>query len=218
MHSGGQTSLISGCRGATLIELLIAMSILTLILGAVLVLQLQGTRMYQDVAARDWATFEAATAVERLEEEIAGSFRVVGRYPDRVTISMPLMVRDSESGMDVPAQPLACGDAIRYYLSDASGQLSAGGKYLWRAVRQAGTATFIRDRAPLAGRIERLQFSYDMMPAPREASVKRVHLLVKARVKEGGAVRVRAHSARIMLRNAVYGPITHEPGVDREQE
>lgn len=203
-----------GGPGATLIELLIAMGVLTLVLGAVLALQLQGLKIYQDVAASDWASFGAATAVERLEEDIQQCFRVTGRHTDTIVIAMPLLAWDDGNEMNIPVEPLAAGERISYYLSDTSGHPSLEGTYLWRATKLPGQTAFVRDIRPLAADIQKLQFTYEMMPAPREASVGTVNLLIKVSCKEGGVVRVRSHCAQITLRNAGYGPVTHESGLD----
>jgi type II secretory pathway component PulJ len=201
----------------SLIELSIAMSILSLVLGAVLALQLQAVRMYQETASADWANFDAAMAIARLEKDIQQCFRVTGRYSDRITITRPLMAYDAVTGTYLPVQPLAEGDSVRYYLSDASGVLYVDGTCLWRAVRPAGGSSFVKDSAPLADNITTLQFEYVMMPAPRSASVKYVDLLIRAQVKEGGATRTRSHSSRLTLRNAPYGPVTSETGTDEEE-
>jgi len=201
-------------QGMTLIELCISSSIFTLILGAILALSLQGLRMYQQVAASDWATFDAATAVDQLENDIQQCFRVTGRYVNRITMTRPLLALDSQTGVYLPVEPLAAGDKVQYYLADESGVLGTQGTYLWRAIKPAGTLHYVRDIGPLADRIVTLQFGYEMMPVPRQNSVQYVNLLIKARVKEGSAIKIRGHSSRIALRNSAYGPVTTETGND----
>ncbi len=211
---GARVRLQAGQPGATLIELLIAMSVLTLVLGAVLALQLQGLRIYQDVAASDWASFGAAMAVGHLEEDIQQCFRVTGRHTDKIVVAMPLLAWDEESQESVPVEPLTAADCLCYYLSDTSGSPSAEGTCLWRAVRLRGQSDFVPDPRALADNVHKLQFTYEMLPPPRDCSVKTVTLLVKVWCKEGGTVRTRSHSACITLRNAEYGPVTDESGLD----
>jgi hypothetical protein len=206
-----------GRRGVTLVELSITTSLLTLILGGCLALALQAVRMYQNVASADWASFDAATAVATLEEDITDCFRVSGHYADRITITRPLTIWDSMAGCHVPAQPLAEGASVRYYLADAAGAMGTEGPYLWRAVRPAGGPTYVRDGQPLADNIDTLQFTYEMMAAPRQASAQYVTLLMRAYVKEGGTVSRRSHTSRITLRNAGYGPVTNETGADEKE-
>ncbi len=204
-------------RGVTLVELIISMSVLSLVLGAVFALYLQAIRMYQETASADWANFGAATAIGRLEKDIQQCFRVTGRYPSRITITRPLTAYDSVTGAYLPVQPLVEGTSVRYYLSDASGVLDGSGTCLWRALKPAGSSSYVRDNAPLADNITTLQLGYVMMPAPHNASVKYVDILIRAQVKQGGVTRARSHSSRLTLRNAQYGPVTNESGVDEEE-
>jgi len=178
---------------------------------------LGGLRLYQHTASADWASFDAGQAVERLEGELAGCFRVTGRYETRVTFTTPAVIWDATAGLYVPTQPLSAGASIRYYLSDANGTLGHSGTYLWRAVRPAGGASYVRDTQPLADNIVGLQLTYELAPEPREASTRYVNLWVRARVKEGGTTTERTHSARILVRNWQFGPITAETGVDEEE-
>lgn len=205
-------------RGLTLIELSLSMTIMVLLLGAVLALLLQGVRMYPQVAASDWARFDAATAVARMEEEIEQSFRVTGRYSDRITITRPLLALVPSPGLYVPVEPLTAGDKVRYYLADATGTWGTNGTYLWRAVRPAGQSTYVPGSGPLARTVDLLQFTYEMMPAPRQASVAYVNVLVRAKVKEGATTRTRTHTSRIGLRNSGYGPVTAETGIEQGGE
>ena len=194
--------------GVTLIELMISASVMSIILGAVLVLQLQGLRMYQDVSARDWASFDAATAVARMEEEIQGCYRVTAGYPSSLTLANVRTEQNPVLMVEVPVQPLAEGDTVRYYLSDGSGQFDQSGTCLWRAVKPLGakdhTATLLADN------VTKLSFTYTMGPAPRNWSVQQVGLLVEASVRQGGSTRTCAHSSHIILRNARLGPVTAE--------
>ena len=203
--------------GVTLIELLMVAGLMTLVIGAVLALQLQGLRIYQSTASADWASFDAGRAVEQLETDIQACFRVTGRYPDRITLSMPAVAWDSHVQAEIPTQPLSEGASVRYYLADAGGVLGSSGTYLWRSVRPAGGALYVRDAAPLARNIVGLQFTYEMAPSRRQASVRYVDVWVRARAKEGGTTTERTHETRILLRNWEFGPITTETGVDEEE-
>jgi len=184
------------------------MSLLVLILGAVLVLQLQGLKMYQDVAATDWASFEAAKAVGQMEEEIQACFRVSSPETDAITLVMPKLVWDSSLQTYLPPRPLQTGDQVRYYLSDVTGAPNRNGSFLWRAVKPAGAATFTPAVAPLAEGVHRLTFTYTTAPAPREESVARVTVAVEAEVEEGAIMRTCLHLGNIVLRNAQYGPVS----------
>lgn len=210
----GRSRYLKAHRGITLIELMISATILSLVLAAVLVLQLQGLRMYQDVATTDWATFKAATAVSRMEEDIQGCFRVVGRYNNRITISRPKAAWDATQSTFLPVQPLQAGDLVRYYLSDATGALGRSGSFLWCAIKPVGANDFVLQRPALAEGIRRLEFTYTMAPAPRQASVASLWLLVEAEAQHGAKTRQCIHTARIVLRNSRYGPITTETGAE----
>jgi len=194
--------------GVTLIELMISAGVMSIILGAVLVLQLQGLRMYQDVSARDWASFDAATAVGRMEEEIQGCYRVTAGYASSITIANARTQQNSVLMVQVPVQPLAGGDTVRYYLSDDSGQFDRSGTYLWRAAKppdaQNYTATLLADN------VTNLNFTYTLGPAPRNWSVQQVGLLVEASIRQGGTTRICSHSSHVILRNARLGPVTAE--------
>lgn len=190
------------------------MGIMAIVLGAVMILQIQGLKIYQGVAASDWANFDAATAVGIIEEDLQGCFRVTGRYADRITLSRPLLAYDSVNNIYVPRQPLGYGNEVRYYLADATGKLGTSGECLWRSVRRAGTTTFVLDRQPLAQSISALDLSYQMKPSPRSGSVATVGLGVTATVKEGGSTRVKRHASEIVLRNSDFGPVTSETGID----
>jgi prepilin-type N-terminal cleavage/methylation domain-containing protein len=194
--------------GLTLIELMIACSVMSIILGAVLVLQLQGLRMYQDVSTRDWASFDAATAVARMEEEIQGCFRVTAGYPSSITIAKLRTQQDPVLMVEVPVQPLAAGDTVRYYLSDDTGQFDRSGTYLWRAAKPLSASTYTASL--LAKNITQLDFTYAMGAAPRNWSVAQVDLVVEASVRQGSQTRTCSHSSRIVLRNARLGPVTAE--------
>ncbi|MBM3498573.1 MAG: prepilin-type N-terminal cleavage/methylation domain-containing protein [Armatimonadetes bacterium] len=211
---GRKPQLARGRRGITLIELMLSASVLSIILGAVLMLQLQGLKMYKDVAATDWASFDAAVAVGRMEEDIQSCYRVIGRYPDRITLSMPLTYWDASQKAYLPVRPLQTGDAVRYYLSDATGALGRQGSYFWRAVKRPGAQQFVVDPKPMADNIRSLQFSHTMAPAPRQASVAAVWLIVEAEAHEGSTTRYCSHSSSIVLRNVQFGPVSNETGQD----
>jgi len=190
---------------------------MVLVIGAVLSLQLAGLRVYQHTASADWASFDAGQAVERLEDDIRNCYRVTGRYDDRITVSRPLTAYDSIAGGYFPVQPLEEGQSVRYYLSDDSGALGLSGTYLWRAERAAGGSIYVLNPAPLADNITALEFTYELAPAPRDASTRYVNLRIEALVREGGTTTTRSHSARILCRNWEYGPITAETGIDEEE-
>jgi hypothetical protein len=192
--------------------------LLTFTLGAVLSLLLQGLRIYQHTASADWAGFDAGQAVAQLQDEIRACFRVTGRYSDRITVSRPLKAWDATAGGWFPVQPITEGESVRYYLSDAGGILGGSGMYLWRAVRAANGTTYLRDARPLADNIVTLQFAYEMGDPPRDASARYVTMTIEARVKEGGTLTTRSHSARMALRNYALGPVTDETGIDEEGE
>jgi len=218
MYEPGAVRGRGGCRGLTLIELLIVASVLTLTLGSVLSLLLQGLRIYQQTASADWAGFDAGQAVLRLEDEIRGCFRATGRYSDRITVTRPLTAWDATAHGWFPTHPLTEGESVRFYLSDSGGILGGTGTCLWRAVRAAGGTVYVRDAQPLADNITTLQLTYEMAEAPRDSSARYVGLTIAARVKEGGTVTTRTHTARIELRNYALGPVTDETGIDEEGE
>jgi hypothetical protein len=192
----------------TLIELMISAGVMSIILGAVLVLQLQGLRMYQDVSARDWGTFKAATAVGRMEEEIEGCYRVTAGYASDITFTNPLTQLNTVLSVPVPVQPLTAGDTVRYYLSDNTGQFGRPGTYLWRAVKAPGATSYTATL--LANGVTKLTLTYTLGEAPRNWSVQQVGLQVQASVKQGGTTRLSTHSSKIVLRNARLGPVTTE--------
>jgi hypothetical protein len=187
---------------------MIASSVLSIILGAVLVLQLQGLRMYQDVSTRDWASFDAATAVARMEEEIQGCFRVTAGYPSSITIATLRTEQNPVLMAEAPVQPLEAGDTVRYYLSDDTAQFDRSGTYLWRAAKPPASSTYTASL--LAKSITQLDFTYTMGAAPRNWSVAEVDLVVEASVRQGAQTRTCSHSSRIVLRNARLGPVTTE--------
>ena len=203
-----------GRGGVTLVELMVSTSVLSIILGAVLLLQLQGLKAYQDVAATNRASFQAAAAVELMEEEIEACYRVVGRAPDRIVVSMPRTAWNVDQQANLPAQPLQFGSTVRYYLADSAGTYGTTGTYLWRAEKPVGATSYTLGRQPLARNVTSLQFAYTMAAAPRAASVATVGLTVVARVKQGGVTRPCTHTAQIVLRNVGYGPVTAETGRD----
>jgi len=209
---------IQGRSGVTLIEMTISMTVMTIILGAVIALHLQGLRMYQETASASQADFSAASAIELMEGQIEGCFRVTGRYADRITVSMPKVTYDSGTGEYLPDQPLAAGDSVRFYLSDQTGSIAQVGPYLWRAVKLEGATAYTLDRAPLAVGIQSLEFTYTMAPAPRADIVDSVGVRVRAQNRVGGTTQERSHVSDVVLRNAYYGPITHETGLDPVEE
>jgi len=194
--------------GVTLIELMISAGVMSIILGAVLVLQLQGLRMYQDVSARDWATFKAATAVGRMEEEIEGCYRVMVGYPSDITLANPLTQQNTVLNVAIPVQPLTAGDTVRYYLSDKTGQFGKSGSCLWRAVKPPSAKSYTATL--LADNMTKLSFTYTMGAVPRNWSVQQVGLEAEASVRQGGTTRLCSHSSNIVLRNARLGPVTAE--------
>jgi prepilin-type N-terminal cleavage/methylation domain-containing protein len=197
-----------GRAGLTLIELMIASSLLSIILGAVLVLQLQGLRMYQDVSTRDWASFDAATAVARMEEEIQGCFRVTAGYPSSITLTKLRTQLNPVLMVEAPLQPLQAGDTVRYYLSDDTAGFDRSGTYLWRAIKPLSASTYTASL--LAKDITQLDLTYALGAAPRNWSVAEVDLVVEASVRQGSQIRTCSHSGRIVLRNARLGPVTTE--------
>jgi prepilin-type N-terminal cleavage/methylation domain-containing protein len=200
-------------RGLSLIELSVAMVVLTIVLGAVLSINLQALRLYQNVQASDLAASGVAIAVQELETDLQSCFRIPERASDHITVAQPHLQTDPITHVLAPAMPLAAGRLIRYYLADATGRKGSPGTYLWRATRDWGglpaptqPITLTRDSQPEAYGVTALQFTYVYDVAPRDSTVLCVDLQVQGSAKEGGTTVVRTHGTRIVLRNAAHGP------------
>lgn len=118
-----------GRRGVTLPELLIAMVIMTMVMGVVGAIYFSSLAVWRRCSAQSQADPPAHISLDRITAELKNAYRVDS--PDTATgyITFTLPLKDSS---DTVIYPFQGWQRIGYYLSDDTGSHTHTGTYLWR--------------------------------------------------------------------------------------
>ncbi len=139
--------------GTTLIELLISLSIIVLISGAVFAVYLESMGFWRRVSSEEQAMPAAYQVSTRLAQELKNGFNV-SVTPDGKSLTFQQPQTDG-NGYDL--LPLTPARAVTYYLSDATGAANTPGTVLWRS--QTDLTTNAVTRMKLASNVSGLQFT-----------------------------------------------------------
>lgn len=132
-------------RGVTLIEMLIAMSVVSVVLIAVLNVFNSSQRLWNNQVSRSRAILEANDAMEAMCKEIGNA--VNAQNDLNGTPSIFVMPANKDAGGNyVPASSggtvaYGSGVPIQFFLADKNGTVKVGigaNKYLWRQTAQSG--------------------------------------------------------------------------------
>jgi type II secretory pathway pseudopilin PulG len=138
--------------GTTLVELLVSLSIIVLISGAVFAVYLTSMGLWRRVSSSEQAMPAAYQVSTRLAQELKNACAVsVNPTGTRLTCSMPKIDSD---GFDV--LPVQAGREVTYYLADATGDDATTGAILWR--KQKDLTTHAVTQMKLANNVTELQF------------------------------------------------------------
>jgi len=141
-------------RGFTLMEMMIAMTITALVFSVVADIFAAGTRQYALRASENIAMRQAASAFDRMTDDIRNAVRFSsGTVSGNPVYTFILPANTDVSGNYIPnsaglAMLYAEGARVRYYLSNSNGeQTTTGGTVLWRATATSTGSVWTKDTA-----------------------------------------------------------------------
>jgi len=186
-------------KGFTLVEAVVVMAILGLIAGAIMSFYPVSAKLFVRGSAEATAETAAARATQKIAPVVreAVNLNVVVRNAGtgdvRLEVSLPLKQVESTTGENLVVYPLAVGEQVAYYRSDASGSSSQTGNYLWEAVKVGGNW---QPRRPLAENV-----SSFTCPRVDTFSPKGVEVVIACLAKEGSRQGRVTHRQYLECRN-----------------
>ncbi|NIM04956.1 MAG: hypothetical protein GTN69_12280 [Armatimonadetes bacterium] len=132
-------------RGATLVELLVAMSILSALLFGLSMIYFSCLRVYLRSAWKLPPYDEATMAVDELTRRMQDGMLIDSFGDDWLIVIVPQKDsnRDNVLVSDGENLSLAPGQRLAFYLSNDTGSMEATGNTLWMAVADPGTENFV---------------------------------------------------------------------------
>lgn len=126
-------------RGFTLIEVVIASGVTMMVLSSIVFFSTFQARSWQEATAVYGSQRPGQTAVELLAPSVRAARSVVvgSSSATRLTLQMPKY--DSSGNLVIP---LADGDILSFYLSDATGDPARPGSILWRSKNDTPDGTW----------------------------------------------------------------------------
>jgi prepilin-type N-terminal cleavage/methylation domain-containing protein len=142
-----------GRRGVTLPELMIAMVIMTMVMGVIGAIYFSSLAVWRRCSAQSQADPPAHISLDRITTELKNAYRVDS--PDTATnyITFTLPLRDST---DTVIYPFQGWRRMNYYLSDDTGSHTHTGTCLWR--ERTDLLHNLTTRACIAQNVQSLTF------------------------------------------------------------
>jgi prepilin-type N-terminal cleavage/methylation domain-containing protein len=134
----------SGRRGQTLIELLVSMSILSVLLFGVSLIYFSSLKAYARTAWKLPPYDEATMGVQEVSRRLREAMLVADCGDNYVVVVMPKKDSNGDNILiNVDGElRLVQGNQMRYYLSDSTGTIGHEGHDLWMALQPYGTVGF----------------------------------------------------------------------------
>ncbi len=132
-------------RGATLVELMVAMGLMGILCYSISMIYFSVLNIYNK---QIWKLppYDAATAaVKRVSDELREAMQIVSHGSTYLVVLMPQKTSDRENVLTLGADGnyhLSPGDYVLYYLSDDTGSVDATGNCLWKAIMPQGAVQF----------------------------------------------------------------------------
>ena len=198
----------AGKAGFSLIEALIAMVVMTFILGAVGVLYFTSYHVWQRTSAESQAEPPANIAISRISKELknAKDITEVEGISNSITFTLPatedMTIVDADNisrTISVNSLPLTAARQITYYISDDTGAIGEGGTILWRSEQNLLTGASNLKR--IADNMEELEFEF--AAADEGTRMLKVYAMsVTVQGKEGRHVHRSEFKSHVAFRNA----------------
>lgn len=131
-------------RGTTLIELLVSMSILSILLFGVSLIYFSSLKAYARTAWKLPPYDEATLGVQDISRRLREAMLVAECADNYVVVVMPKKDDNGDNELlNVDGElRLVQGNQLRFYLSDSTGTIGHTGHDLWMAVQPYGTVGF----------------------------------------------------------------------------
>jgi len=131
-------------QGVTLIELLLAMSIFSVLMIAVSIIYFSCLNVYLRAAWKLPPYDEATMGVNEMSRRLRDGMLIDAFAADWLVVILPRKDANKDNVLiSVDGQlSLVAGNKLKFYLSDSSGDLNTTGNYLWMAEAPEGTNTF----------------------------------------------------------------------------
>jgi Tfp pilus assembly protein PilW len=182
--------------GVTLVEAMIAVSIMLLITGACGSLYIMCLKMYQQGVSLTMAHERAQVAMQLMRSSIREAMNVDYPGPNAVIVTVPAKDANGHNMIDPATGSLVAGEQVSFYYASDSGMPLANGTTLWRATRPAGTETWQRIEC-LAENVDSLNFEY----SPSLDMLELVKLELTVRAKEGPNEHIQTLVEQVLIRN-----------------
>jgi hypothetical protein len=118
--------------GYTLVEVLTAISLTTLIAGGALAMIVTSTRCFDDATTVAYTDTDAVIAMEKIVTDVREAKSVTITNDNRISVLPPVWVTDSD-GSYYDRHATDTANEVDYYLSDSTGTVGRTGTWLWRA-------------------------------------------------------------------------------------
>lgn len=191
-----QTRRRRGRGGATLVEVMVACTIASMVMTALVALVRFANVMWYQGGTEESTKQVLALAVGQMEPIIRSALRVNVAQSDGDTLTLVLPRVDSATG-DY-ALPLADGDMVSFYLSNTTGSTDVPGTILWRSVN--GTPDAAWSLRGSRGRVDLgsagLTFTYNPAATPRSVVIS-----VTTTQRAAETTLSREASTEVVLRN-----------------
>jgi len=131
-------------RGVTLIELLVAMSIFSMLMITLSIIYFSCLKAYMRTAWKLPPYDEATMAVQDMTRRLRGAMLIDDFGDQYVVVVLPKKETNGDNSLVLVDNQLSlvAGKKLRFYLSDSSGSLEAAGNYLWMAEAPENSTTF----------------------------------------------------------------------------
>jgi prepilin-type N-terminal cleavage/methylation domain-containing protein len=131
-------------RGVTLIELLLAISIFSVLMVAVSIIYFSCLNVYLRAAWKLPPYDEATMGVNEMTRRLRDGMLIDAFAADWLVVILPRKDANKDNVLiSVDGQlSLVAGNKLKFYLSDSSGDLNTTGNYLWMAEAPEGTNNF----------------------------------------------------------------------------
>jgi type II secretory pathway pseudopilin PulG len=192
--------------GFSLIETLIAMVVMTFILGAVGVLYFTSFHVWQRCSSQSQADPPAHIAINRITKELKNAYIVNSCVPgsNSITFTLPATEQvsnpfDTPPYINVNLLPLTPARQISYYISDNTGSVGRAGTVLWRSEQNfiSGGSNLKR----IADNVEELTFDY--AAADEGTRILMVYAMSVTVLGQEGRQQYRSEfSSRVAFRNS----------------
>lgn len=133
---------VQNTKGYTILEMVIAVSILSLVTIGVMSISVSSSKLVSEVTSKTYADSDASLAMQFLLNDIregqAYAISTTLQTNDTLSLTFPVITSSGAYNRTVPD----ASHPATYYLSDSSGVLGRTGTYLWKS--KAGNNTLIR--------------------------------------------------------------------------